>query len=377
MVTPSVDDAVRFVKEARAALKSNKKEAYNKALEGMTHDPLPTQAAELSRLAAEALAGMGEYTRARVYAKNSLDYARASGEYKLAFAAAMTMGNIFAGMNRYTAAEQLWSEAMMYAAVNNDSVRQGLSLLNMAMLDQRRGNHRRALNILEAVRRNLEGSKTARRPLAMCYGRFAFSYIVEKDYAKASEFTAKIEEMANQHKDKEIEAVASYWKGSIHEAREEFAESIPYYRKALGLYRELGNAKNTALILSDLAHVYVYLGEKSEVDSLLGEAMELAAKSDFSDVYSKVKTILGDEAVLRGNWEEARIYYHEALVKIETVNGEQRYQIIHNGLRRAIEEFGLNVKGLKELLREALTGYIRLELLREAKEAETWLSKIP
>jgi len=363
-------------KASEALRRGERSSALAFALEGVKHECSPFEAVELNRIAAEALLAEGRLRRARTYAEIARQTAHPTGDYRLGYASAVTLGKVFARMNQYAAADQMWSESLTLAGANKDLRLQGLVLLNMAILDQRRGNHRRALNTLRTVSRNFKKAN-ALRPLAVCYGRMVFSFIEEGRTKDATSSSEKLEELAQRLEDKNLLAIAFFRRGSIYLKQDRFAQALSPIQESANLFRELGDLKNLALVLCDLARVYMNLEDMEKADSLLKEATGLAEEIESHNVLNAVQIALADIAVLNDSWEEAKGLYHEALTEAEAINNEDRFRVLHESFGKSIRKLGLDLAGLEDLLVQAKEGYVRLGLTREAEETERWLAQIP
>ncbi|MBA7703194.1 Photosystem I assembly protein Ycf3 [subsurface metagenome] len=363
-------------KASEALRRGERSSALAFALEGVKYECSPSEAVELNRIAAEALLAQGQLSRARTYAEIARKNAHPTGDHRLAYSSAVTLGKVFARMNQYAAADQVWSEALTIAGADKDPQLQGLVLLNMAILDQRRGNHHRALNTLRTVSQNFEKAN-ALRPLAVCYGRMVFSFIEEGKTKDATSSSEKLEELAQRLEDKNLLAIAFFRKGSIYLKQERFSEALSPFQESTELFRELGDLKNLALVLCDLARIYINLEEMDKADLPLMEAAELAEEIESEDVSCKVKITLAEKAAFSGLWDKAKGYYHEALRKAEAINNEDWFHFLHEIFRDTFKNLGLNLAGLEDLLVQAKEGYVRLGLTREAEETERWLAQIP
>lgn len=363
-------------KASEALRRGERSSALAFALEGVKYECSPSEAVEFNRIAAEALLAQGQLKRARTYAEIARKNAHPTGDHRLAYASAVTLGKVFARMNQYAAADQVWSEALTIAGVDKDPQLQGLVLLNMAILDQRRGNHHRALNTLQTVSQNFEKAN-AFRPLAVCYGRMVFSFIEEGKTKDATSSSEKLEGLAQRLEDKNLLAIAFFRKGSIYLKQERFSEALSPFQESTELFRELGDLKNLALVLCDLARVYINLEDMDKADPPIKEAAELAEEIESEDVSCKVKITLAEQAAFSGSWDKAKDLYHEALRKAEEINNEDRFRVLHESLTESISKLGLDIAGLEDLLVQAKEGYVRLGLTREAEETERWLAQIP
>lgn len=363
-------------KASEALRRGERSSALAFALEGVKHECSPSEAVEFNRIAAEALLAQGQLSRARTYAEIARKNAHPIGDHRLAYSSAVTLGKVFARMNQYAAADQVWSEALTIAGVDKDPQLQGLVLLNMAILDQRRGNHHRALNTLQTVSQNFEKAN-ALRPLAICHSRMALSFVEEENLDNAIKSTKSLELLADQLEDKGLRASAFFRRGSIYLKQERFSEALSPFQESTDLFRELGDLKNLALVLCDLARIYINLEDMDKADLPIKEAAELAEKIESEDVSCKVKITLAEKAAFSDSWDKAKDLYHEALRKAEAINNEDWFHFLHEIFRDTFKNLGLNLAGIEDLLVQAKEGYVRLGLTREAEETERWLAQIP
>lgn len=370
-------EAGELLEEAHAAYKKGENQKVLRLVEeGLKYELTEGQKAELNRIAAEVLCRKGELERAKSHAELGLNSAHNSGDYRVIYSSAVTLGHVFFRMNNYAAADMAWSEAFTLAGMHGDTRLEGLVLLNMAMLDQRRGNHVRALDVLNKVRPRFE-KVNERRLLAVCYSRMAFSFMQEDNTQEALESVKNLEELAEQKGDSGLKASARFRKASIYLKQDEFAKSLPELQGASELYREVGDVSNLALVLCHLATVYRYTDEFDKVDSLLKEAAELAEDVHSPTLSHAITLTTAETAAWKGEKETAAQGYRKALDQAGEINNEDRFQSLHQSLRSTIKKVGLDLPGLRHLLGRAHENYLRLGLKQEAKETQRWLSEIP
>jgi len=364
------------VEEARAALKKGENEkALQLAREGLKCELTKGHRAELNRVAAEVLYRKGELKRARAYAEEARVHARATGDYRIICGATNTLGLVFFRMNDYAAADRAWSEALTIAGMNGDNILQSLALFNMAMLDQRRGNHVRAFDILEKTRIRLERLKPL--PLLVrCYGRMTFSLMEEGKMKDAFIYGKKTEDLAQHFGRKDLLAIAHFRKGSIYLKQGKFSKALVLLQEACNLFREVGDTKNCALVMCDLALIHINLKKTRKANSLLDEAAVLAKKVESDDVLCKINVLLADKTVFSGPWKKTKAFYEEALTKAEAINNEDWFRYLHESLRKTVKKKGFKLAGLKGLLERVQKSHARLGLRKEAEETRRWAKRI-
>ncbi|MBA7600297.1 hypothetical protein ES703_07346 [subsurface metagenome] len=84
-----------------------------------------------------------------------------------------------------------------------------------------------------------------------------------------------------------------------------------------------------------------------------------------------------ETAAWKGDKETTAQEYRKAFDLAAEINSADRFQSLHESLRLAIREPGLDFPGLRHLLTRAYESYLRLGLKREAEETQRWLSEIP
>jgi len=298
------------------------------------------------------------------------------GDYRTVYNCAITLGRVLARMNQYFAADGAWSEALTLAAINGDKRREGLALLNMAMLDQRRGNHVRALDILEKVYDRMEDLKEWRL-LAVCYSRMAFSEMQLNRPDAALVSILNLEDMAERLEDAALQASVHFRRGSIYLKQDEFSKALPEFERAKGLFDELGDKKNVMLTDCYLARTCLYLGRDEEARFLLAEADGLHDVVDSAGVASEIQLVRAEMAAYRKDRENVIPAYEKGLSLAEEADNEEQLLAFHESITYTLLRAGRNLLGLKELLRKAHKSYIRLGMEKIAEDTERWLSEIP
>ena len=81
--------------------------------------------------------------------------------------------------------------------------------------------------------------------------------------------------------------------------------ALEAYERALALYRELGHATGTALVLSNLAELAVVQGDLARADALAAEAMELSERFENDSGIGIANGVLGWVALAEGRSDEA------------------------------------------------------------------------
>lgn len=370
-------EKANLVEQARAALGLGKaKKALRLVQEGLKGELADAHKAELNRVAAEALSHLGELEHARIYVEQARGYAMGSGDYRVLYNIALTAGNVLARMNNYGGADMMYSEALTMAGMGRDTFREARVLMNISMLDQRRGNHARALDVLGKLMPRLE--KAGRKRIqAVCYSRMAYSYLEAGKLDEARQSILKLQEHAQELGDRWIEASLHYRKGSLCLKQDNYKTALNDFEKASTIYRDLSEAKNLALVLTDMAECYIKLGEADKSIPLLDEAAALACKADSPDLFCKAYVLSAERSTANRAWKDASEYYRKALKEAEVINNPDRFRYFHQSLSEVIAEAGPSIPGIKNVLSRLWEKYLKLGLEEEAKETEDWLSDIP
>jgi len=366
----------KLLAQAREQLRAGEAaRALRSAQSGLGYKPTSAEASELHRIIASVLMLRGENPPAASHAQSSLDLAYESEDYHLVCKSGALLGKILARLNRYMDAVRAWKQALQAAEEHDNPRAQGRILLNMAVLEQRRGKHERALEILRDAERRSDGVGDF-RALAVCYSRMVHSYMELDRPRLAIRYGEKLGKLANRMGIKELIANANFRKGSIHLELDEFRRSAVLFKRAAALFRELDDKKNLAFVLCNLALAYIGMGRTKSVSPLLTEATELAKGVDSQAVLNAVNLVLAELAAHQGKAALVTGYYEEALRLAEAVQNEDRFLAFHDSLRQSLKKLGFGIPGLVPLLKRARTSYKRLGLKKAAQELNEWLAAV-
>ena len=369
--------SAKLLAEARECIRKNKSEdALRCAVQGLKHMPTAVESAELNRIAGEALLNRGQLNEAFDYVTIARRYALTCGDSEVLCKSVLALGNVYARMNRYALADKAWSEALTLASINGDVRLQGRILVNRAVLSQRYGDHGQAIVILEDAKKRLEKVGDL-RGLAGCYGCIAHSYM-EKDEPKlAIQSFEKLEELALQLDDKRLDAITHFRRGAMHLKQNEFTEALESLKGAYGLFKGLGDRKNLAIVLCNLARVHIGLEQLDKVGACLSEAVGLAKVVDSASLMSMIQKIRGEMAVYEGAGDRAIRYFTEALSYAEKASDVERFRSLHERLAEMVKTLGFELPGLERFLKQARRVYPSVGLKNELVELDEWLKQIP
>ncbi|MGF7119206.1 tetratricopeptide repeat protein [Methanobacterium oryzae] len=138
-------------------------------------------------------------------------------------------------------------------------------------------------------------------------------------------------------------------------------ESLPYYYKALQLFKKGNYSQNEADVLLEIGDIYIEMGKLSKAQKNYEKSL---------DLYNQIKDYIGAGYSLVGlgivserynKHEEAREYYQKAMKKFQKANDYKRAGIISNLIANTYE--------MQEALEDALIDYkISLELFKKVKD---------
>jgi tetratricopeptide (TPR) repeat protein len=201
---------------------------------------------------------------------------------------------------------------------------------------------------------------------------------MEKDEPKlAMQSFEKLEELARQLDDKRLDAITHFRRGALHLKQDEFTEALEPLKGAYGLFKGLGDRKNLAIILCNLARVHIGLEQLDKVGPFLREAIGLAKGVDSASLMSNIQMVRGEMAVYEGAGDRAIRYFTEALSYAEKADDVERFLSLHGRLGEMVKELGFKVTGLEQLLKQARRGYHSVGLKNELVKLDEWLKQVP
>lgn len=375
--TFDANQSAKFLSKARDALiKGDREEALRCAVEGLKQNPTGNGSAELNRIAAGVLLESGSVKLALNHAEKAMELSTDIDDYMEGYRSTMLLGQVLARMDRYTEALFSWNKALDIGRQNKDVCAQSTSLLNLAMLEQRFGNHERAIQILAEAEDLLKNEKDLRL-LATCCSRKTLSFMETGKIDLALDNCMKLEEIARKSGIKPLIASSNFRKGTIYLDQDDYEKALVPLQTASDIYKELGDNKNLALTLCNLASTYIGLEQPDEVDMLLKEVVTLARGVDSTLVMSEVQLVLAEMAVFRHNAPQIDYCYEEFLRLAEEIGNEERFKVFHESIGKSLNKLGFEIFGIKRILERARTSYKKLGLKKELKELDAWLERVP
>jgi len=355
--------------------KREMEDALRCALQGLKSAPPPLESAQLNRIAAEVYLGRGRLNEAFDYVTTSRRDALSGGDSNVLCMSALTLGRVYARMNRYALADKAWSEALSLANIIGDIKLQGRILINKAILCHRQGDLNRVLGILEEAKERF-GKIGDLRGLAAYYSRKAF-YHSEKDEPElAMQNLLELEKLAAQLEDSRLDAETRFRRGALHLNQKEYTLARQPLEESCELFKNLGDRKNRAIVLHNLIRVHLAVGQIAKAGMLLMKAIDLANEIDLNSITSTVHELRGRIAVYRGEGDKAVRHFTDALSFAGDAEDVECFRILQQGLRELVEKLGLATPDLEKLLRGIRADYSRMGLAEELAELDVWLEQL-
>lgn len=357
--------------------KGESQEALNCAREGLKHNPTSLESAELNHIAGSVFLERGQLSEAFDHITAARRHALTSGDSQVLCKTALDLGRVYVRMSRYALADKAWSEALTLANINGDVRLQGRILVNKAIINQRRGDHTQALELLEDAKKRLEKVGDL-RGLAACYDCIAGSYMKMDEPQLALKNLEMVEGLARQLDDKKLDAHAQYRRGALHYDQDNFSDALRPFEETYKLLKEVGHRnKNLAVALCSLIKVHLRLNQIDKARTYIKEASTLAKELDLDSVMSIIEEVRGEIAVYEGAGDRAIHHFTEAVCYAEEADDVGRFRVLHDSLGIMVKELGFEVPGLDGLFKRVHVNYLRFGLKKETAELEEWLKKTP
>jgi tetratricopeptide (TPR) repeat protein len=318
----------------------------------------------------------GSANTARAHAEKAYYLSQGEGSPLEKYKSAMLLGQVFARMDLYEDARLIWSRALELGRQEDDLRMQGSALLNIAMLEQRKGNHEGALEILNEVEESLSKIDSLKL-FAICCSRKTLSYLEMDKIDLAVESCKRLESIARESGAVGLIASACFRRGTIHLDQDEFQKAIEPFQEAAAIYKEMDDRKNLAFSLCNLASAYIGLEQPDEVELLLKQVLSLANGVESTLVMSEAQLVLAELAVFRRNIPQMVSCYGEALRLAEELNNEDRFRAFHESLEESLTKLHFNIPGIGKILERARVYYKKNGLVKELRELEEWAGRLP
>ena len=212
------------------------------------------------------------------------------------------------------------------------------------------GQHERAIDYFyEALRLqeklgDLEGQLHTMKDIA-----FVFSGLGKHDLAL--EYSLKAKDFAEKLGDQSLIAMMSQNIAILYSQKGEgYQTALEYFKRALGIYREMGNEENIIAILTNIGHSYYLLADDSTALIYLDEALQRAKKIEHIPFIAKITQNIGLCYSELGKFEKAE----ELLLEVVRISSNKYPKIRLNATRWLAElyrKYGDYRKGYEYLER--------------------------
>jgi tetratricopeptide (TPR) repeat protein len=206
------------------------------------------------------------------------------------------LGHAHAELGRHEQAIRHLHHALDLAEQHDDSAQQAHTHHNLAVVWERKGNDRQAL---EHARRTLALYRGLDSPPAWEADALnAVGWLAARlgDYDTAHDHCRQALELQRQHHHPDGEATTQDSLGFIEHSRGHHDRAIAHYLQALTLFRALGVTTEVAHTLDRLGHPHTALGQYDHARSVWQEALELYREQGRDEDVGRVRRQLGDLA---------------------------------------------------------------------------------
>lgn len=350
----------------------NSDKAIESTRQALNRERDPNKRAALAAFAAKILFEKAEYTRALEYAEEAHDQARLANDYLSVCKAAIAIGRIHFRTNRYSEAEQAWHEALSLVAIYADSKLHGRVLLNLAILDQRHGNHLRALDILEKARMMLYVAEDM-EGLVTCYSRMVLSYMELNRPEDAILSNVILKDIAEKTGNQKLMAQACFREGAVHLQFGEYKKALERFEISKDLFEALGDIENTVHALCNMIIASLLIGRGKYATKLLAEVTPLAEALNTRKVKGVLKLVSAELAVFQGNPRKAIRFYDDSLEIFAEGEEEDSFKFFHSCLKRVVDK---NLPGFTKLLDRVRVRYEVVGLQKELEELDSFHRRV-
>ncbi len=238
--------------------------------------------------------------KAELFLKDTLSKAEAAEDFGLIIAACNELGGLYRVLSRYDEGMPLYEKALesLRRIGAADSENYATTLINYATILSMSGRQEEALDKYKEVVRILQ------------------SHGAEGDYRMAALYNNM---------------------SGLYQARDDFNAAAAYLHKALLILKNLTDAEiETAVSCSNLASIYIVLGNMQDAENYAKQAVEIfhaeAAEDDVH--YSAALCTLGEVYFAKGEYAEAEELFSEALRLIARDYGTSNdsYRVVEKNL---------------------------------------------
>ena len=225
---------------------------------------------------ARALQFQGDYAAATMHIEESLVLSRELGDRRVEAITLGQLGILATQRGRYGVARDYYRQALDVArAIGHRSLESGM-INNLGETEQQLGNYDAALGLFEAGRR-LSAEIGQRVSEAYLLSNMSLSALRRGDSAGSIEWATQAMKLADDLRDRDLQAILRCARGHAHAALREWDEAAACYRASLALFREIGRATMPPEPIAGLARIDLARGD---VDGAMATIAEVLAHFD-------------------------------------------------------------------------------------------------
>ena len=248
------------------------------------------------------------------YANEAIDLSSSLGDSLLLGLAIFNKGECYYYFDEYELALQNYEQARTIFEHLNDSVNLGDSHNAIGLVYYFTGEYNLAVTHLYRSMAYLKQAQHAEKVanvysnLALVFSRIGEAERAVQNYRSASRINAEIQ-------DSNSLAVNYNGLGVSFYNLEQYDSSKVYYRKALHLFRQLGIRQREAIVLNNIANIYVNTGDSLQ-QALSSYEQAIQVFEELGDLRSKAYTLEGLGSVHRElkNYSKAIAEFEESIV---------------------------------------------------------------
>ena len=221
---------------------------------------------------ARALQFQGHYAAAQAHVEESLVLAREVGDRKIEATALGQLGILATQQGRFGIARDYYRQALGVArAIGHRGLESGM-INNLGETEQQLGNYEAALEQFQAGRR-LCAEIGQRLADSYLLSNMALSAFRRGDAVGSIAWVAQAMQLAEELKDRDLQAILHCIRGHAYAARSEWDQSSACYEVALALFREIGRATMPPEPIAGLARVALARGDVGGAMAAIAEVV--------------------------------------------------------------------------------------------------------
>lgn len=348
-----------------------KEKAFLTTVDKLREEKSPVERSSLASFASKMLFEAGKFEKALEYALEARNQARLADDYIAFCKAAISIGRIHFRQGRLREAEQAWHEALSLVVIFGNRKLHGRILLNLSILDQRRGNHVRALDILEKARLMLQEENDL-EGLATCFSRMVLSHAKLNHVEDAILGNVFLRDIADKTGNKRLKAYAFFREGAVNVHFNEYRKSLNLFEEAKILFEELGERENLVLVLYNMIAPNLALRRIGKAETIYHEILEKSKGLNSPKVKGFVKLAEAEIMISKKETRKGCRLYRKVLDIFEKEDEDENLQLFHSSLKSMIEKSHCEFKKLVETTRVI---YEALGLTNEIADLDLWLLK--